>query len=156
MKQRWRKVLRGVVNTIAPNVGNCFRISLSSKNILWCTQNIDLTAVQIVARCLKENVTCKDITIWALAVGWRRNEGCYVCWELFLYEDKYKKNKARIFLLVDLRDFFSDLGLRGRKKRKEKKLWKWPVNWSFSELLFLLFFQSVFFFFFFLNISRKN
>ena len=52
--------------------------------------------------------------------------------------------KARIFLLVDLWEFFSDLGSRGRKKINKKA-------WSFSELFF---FQSFFFYFF--NISRKN
>ena len=36
-----------------------------------------------------------------------------------------------IFLLVDLRFFFSDL-----KKKEKKKLWKLPVDWSFSELFF--------------------
>ena len=25
-------------------------------------------------------------------------------------------------------------------KKKKKKLWKWPVNWSFSELFYLFFF----------------
>ena len=45
-------------------------------------------------------------------------------------------DKAKFFLLVYLREFFfSDLGLKGRKK-EEKKLWKWPVDWSFSELFF--------------------
>ena len=39
------------------------------------------------------------------------------------------------FLLVDLRDFLSDLGSGGQKKQ-EKKLMKPPVDWSFSELFF--------------------
>ena len=39
-------------------------------------------------------------------------------------------HKARIFLLVDLREKFSDLG----SVDWEKKLWKWPVGWLFSEL----------------------
>ena len=38
--------------------------------------------------------------------------------------------KASIFLFVDLREFFSDLGSRGRKKINKK------ANWSFSELFF--------------------
>ena len=32
------------------------------------------------------------------------------------------ENKARFFLLVDLWDFFSDLGSRGRKKINKKAL----------------------------------
>ena len=28
------------------------------------------------------------------------------------------------------------------KKKKKKKLWKWPVNWSFLELFYFLFFLS--------------
>ena len=31
-------------------------------------------------------------------------------------------NKARIFLIVDLQEFFSDLGSGERKKKKKKKL----------------------------------
>ena len=38
---------------------------------------------------------------------------------------------------------FSDLGLGDKKK----KLWKWPVDWSFSERFFKAFFK---------NISRKT
>ena len=26
-----------------------------------------------------------------------------------------------------------------KKKKKKKKFWKWPVNWSFSELFYLFF-----------------
>ena len=29
----------------------------------------------------------------------------------------------------------------GDIKKKKKKLWKWPVNWSFSELFYLFFFR---------------
>ena len=53
-------------------------------------------------------------------------------------------HKARIFLLVDLREFFFRFRVGGTKKNKIKKLWKWPVNWSFSELFF--FFSDLFFF----------
>ena len=45
-------------------------------------------------------------------------------------------------LLVDLRDFFSDLGSRRRKKALKMTIVDWPVDWSFSEL--------------FLYISRTN
>ena len=39
----------------------------------------------------------------------------------------------------------SDLG-SGWKKKRKKKLWKWPVDWSFSEGFFcFVFFQSFFF-----------
>ena len=47
--------------------------------------------------------------------------------------------KARIFLLVDLRDFFSDLGSRGRKKKINKKS-------SENDQLELFFFLRAFFF----------
>ena len=56
-------------------------------------------------------------------------------------------NKARFFLLVDLQDFFSDLGTGGREKKSSE-------NDEFTAH-----FQSFFFhfqsysFFFFLNIS---
>ena len=50
--------------------------------------------------------------------------------------------KAKIFLLVDLWEKKFRYRVGGLKK--EKKLWKWPVDWSFS-----VHFQSVFFFFFF-------
>ena len=39
-------------------------------------------------------------------------------------DDNKSMNKARIFLLVDLRDFFTDLGSRGRKKNNKKALKK--------------------------------
>ena len=74
MTQSGRKVERGLVNTIAANVGNGFRISLSSKNIIWHIQNIGLMFVQIVAGSLIENLTWKDINTWA-DVRWKRNEG---------------------------------------------------------------------------------
>ena len=54
--------------------------------------------------------------------------------------------KARIFLLVDLGNFFFRFRVEGTKKKI--KLWKWPVNWSFSEL----FFSELFFF----NISIQK
>ena len=53
----------------------------------------------------------------------------------------YKINKARIFLLVDLRELFFQIEVRGGINKKSS------VNWSFSE---------VFFFVLFFNISRKN
>ena len=58
---------------------------------------------------------------------------------------------ARIFLLVDLREFFFRfrVGSGGGGWKKMKKLWKWPVNWSFSELFFFFFFYYFHFFFFF-------
>ena len=67
-------------------------------------------------------------------------------------------HKARIFLLVDLREFFSDLGSRGQKKRKKSsendqltghfQSLFFSVDWSFSES----FFSELFFF----NISRNK
>ena len=50
--------------------------------------------------------------------------------------------KARILSLVDLRDFLSDGGgggggVGGRKKKALKMTSK-PVDWSFSELFFLI------------------
>ena len=55
--------------------------------------------------------------------------------------------KARIFLLVDLLEFFSDLGSGERKKINKKALKMTSslvtfraffFNWSFSELFFLI------------------
>ena len=46
-------------------------------------------------------------------------------------------NKARIFLLVDLWNYFSDLG-----SRDEKKIWKWPVDWSFSDFFKFKYLQN--------------
>ena len=67
---------------------------------------------------------------------------------------------ARIFLLVDLRDFFSDLGSWGRKKinKKALKMTSQLVIKLFSELFFFFFFhfQSFFIFFIFIDISRKT
>ena len=50
-----------------------------------------------------------------------------------------RDDKAKIFLLVDLREFFSDLGSGGRKKINKKAL-KMTSYWSFSELFFFFFF----------------
>ena len=36
--------------------------------------------------------------------------------------------KARIFLLVDLREIFFRFRVGGTKKKKKKKLWKWSVD----------------------------
>ena len=51
-------------------------------------------------------------------------------------------NKARFFLLVDLREFFFRFRVGGWKKKK--------VDWSFSELFFS--FLEGFFVLFFFNI----
>ena len=77
-------------------------------------------------------------------------------WRLRVFLRAISGTKARIFLLVDIRKFFSDLGWGDEKKIK--KLWKWPVNWSFSELFFFFFFFFFFFWYFqlFFHISRNS
>ena len=57
-------------------------------------------------------------------------------WDDSILEGAMAGKKARIFLLVDLRENFSDLGLGGRKKINKKALKN--VNWSFSELFFFI------------------
>ena len=53
----------------------------------------------------------------------------------------YNSHKARFFLLVDLWEFFSDLGSGGGGGRKKinKKALKMTDDWSFSELFFFIF-----------------
>ena len=58
-------------------------------------------------------------------------------------------NKARISLLVDLRDFFFRFRVGGRKKKSSEND-QLKANWSFSELFFFIFFYKFSAFFFFL------
>ena len=71
-------------------------------------------------------------------------------------------SKARIFLLVDLQDFFFRFRVGGTRKINKKAL-KMTSYWSFSVLFFFFFFfffffsfSELFFFIFFINISRKT
>ena len=55
--------------------------------------------------------------------------------------------------------FFQIKGRGGggdEKKNKIKKLWKWPVNWSFSELFFFFFFFLIFSELFFFKYLQKQ
>ena len=61
-------------------------------------------------------------------------------------------HKARIFLLVDFRDFFSDLGSGGRKKIKKKKSSENDQLTGHFQSFFFVIFRAFFSF----NISRKN
>ena len=59
----------------------------------------------------------------------------------------YNDRKARFFLLVDLRDFFLDLGSGGRKKINKKAL---------KMTSSLVIFRAFYLFFFFLISPEKN
>ena len=59
---------------------------------------------------------------------------------------------GQIFLFVDLRDFFSDLGSGGRNKINKKNSENDQLIGHFRSFFFRVFFQSFFFF----NISRKT
>ena len=61
--------------------------------------------------------------------------------------------KARIFLLVDLRIFFLDLG-SGDEKKINKKALKMTSQLVIFRAFFFFFFLRAFFFFF--NISRNS
>ena len=62
-----------------------------------------------------------------------------------------KQRKARFFLLVDLPDFFSDLGSGGRKKRNKKALKMFQ-----SFFLFVFFTFRAFFLFFLISPEKNN
>ena len=66
-------------------------------------------------------------------------------------------DKARIFLLVDLREIFFRFRVGGTEKEK-KSSENDQLTGHFQSLFFFFFFSELFFFqsFFFFNISKKN
>ena len=61
------------------------------------------------------------------------------------------KGKARIFLLVDVREFFFRFRFRGRKKKKKKSSENDQLTGHFQSFFFFLHFQSFFLFFFLIS-----